>query len=183
MLKKIILGSAILATTTGIALANPAPYVGGGLGIIINTTNNWIGSYRSVPFNVFAGYGGVLTQNFYLAGEFTGTLTTIGVNDNGQVKSTYSYGLGILPGMMLNDRTLAFVRLGVVRTRFSEFNKSQTGGQIGFGLQTSLTQSVDLRGEYDFTAYRSVSDRYYGYRYSASPRQDAFNLSLVYKFE
>lgn len=184
MLKKIILGSVMLATTTGIALANPAPYIGAGLGIIANTTNNGMyGSYRGVPFNVFAGYGGLLTDSFYLAGELDGTLTSGVIADNGAIKSTYGYGLSVLPGVMLNDRTLAFARLGVVRTRFSDISTTQTGGQLGFGLQTSLTQSIDLRGEYDFTAYRSVSTTFYGFRFSAKPRQDAFNLSLVYKFE
>lgn len=184
MLKKLIIGSAILVTTSGAAFANAAPYVGAGLGVLANTTNSAnSGSYRGVPFNVFAGYGGVLTESFYLAGELTGTLTTGVIADNGMIKSTYSYGASILPGVMLSDHTLAFLRAGVVRTRFSEISTSQTGGQFGFGMQTSLTQSVDLRGEYDFTAYRSVNAKFAGTRYSAKPRQDAFNLSLVYKFD
>lgn len=184
MFKKLILGSAILAATTGIALASTAPYIGGGLGIIANTTNTGtFGSYRGVPFNVFAGYGGVLTESFYLAGELIGTITSGVIADNGKIKSTYGYGASILPGIMLSDRTLTFVRLGVVRTRFSDISTSQTGGQFGLGFQTGLTQSIDLRGEYDFTAYRSVSNRFGGVNYSTKPRQDAFNLSLVYKFD
>lgn len=178
MLKKIILGSALLATTAGVALANPAPYVGAGLGIVANTSNNgYLGSYRGVPVNLFAGYGGVLSQNFYLAGELTGTVGTGVIADNGVAKSTYSYGLSVIPGVMLSDHTLAFARAGVVRTRFSDARTSKNGAQFGLGLQTSLTQNVDLRGEYDFTAYRSIP------AYASKPRQDAFNLSLVYKFE
>lgn len=177
MFKKILLASAVLAATTGVAIANPAPYVGAGLGINTNTANNVAGSYRGVPFNVFAGYGGVLDQSFYLAGEVSGTVGTAEVANNGTVKTTYGYGASVLPGVMLSDHTLAFARAGVVRTHFSNFsNHMQTGGQFGLGLQTGLTQNVDLRGEYDFTAYRSSGS-------NPAARSDAATASLVYKFD
>jgi opacity protein-like surface antigen len=187
MFKKILLGTAILASTVGIAAAaGPAPYIGAGLGIATNTPSNngLFGSNRGTPFNILAGYGGIVSGSFYLAGELNGTVGTAVINDNGSLKTTYSYGASILPGVMLSDHTLAFARAGIVRTRFSELSQSVNGGQFGFGLQTGLTQSLDLRGEYDFTAYRSVNMNLApNFRLSTSPRQDAFTLSLVYKFE
>jgi len=185
MFKKILLSLSMLAATAGVVLAaGPAPYVGAGLGVTTNTTNNGMfGSYRGVPFNVLAGYGGVISDSFYLAGELNGTVANAELNNNGVVKTTYSYGASILPGVMLSDHTVAFARAGIVRSRFSDLSKNQTGGQFGLGLQTGLTQNVDLRGEYDFSAYRSVSQKFAGYNFSSSPRQDAFNLSLIYKFE
>lgn len=189
MFKKFLLGSAILASTVGIAVASaPAPYIGAGLGVTTNTSNNgYYGSYRGVPLNIFAGYGGVISQSFYLAGELNGTLGSAVISNKGWVKTTYGYGVSILPGVMLSDHTLAFVRAGIVSSRFPDLSTTQTGGQFGFGLQTELTQNIDLRGEYDFTAYRSANKnfKYVGKQYSSSssPRQDAFNLSLIYKFE
>jgi len=186
MLKKILLGSVMTALTAGIALASPvAPYVGAGLGVVTNTANssNNFGSNRGVPFNLFAGYGGVIGESFYLAGELIGTVGTGVLSDNGVLKTTYGYGASIIPGVMLSEHTLAFVRAGAVRSRFSDLSQNQTGGQFGLGLQTGLTQNVDLRGEYDYTAYRSVNWNSNGVHRSTSPRQDAFNLSLVYKFE
>ncbi len=183
MLKKVILASAVLASSASFAMNAPAPYVGGSVGITANTSSsNAVGSYRGVPFNVFAGYGGVINQSFYLAGELGATLGTADIQDNG-LKSSYGYGVSIIPGVMLSDHTLGFARAGVVRARFPKQNSNSTGGEFGVGLQTSLTQCLDLRAEYDFIAYRSISGKTGGKAYSVSPRSDQFNLGLVYKFD
>jgi len=179
MIKKILLGSVVLALTTGASFASPAPYVGAGLGVTVNTSKNF-GYYRGVPFNVFAGYGGVVNQNFYLAGEVAATVGTAEIsNSSNGLKTSYGYGASVLPGFMLSDHTLAFARAGVVRSRFSNPGTTVTGGQFGLGLQTTLAQNIDLRGEYDFTAYRSINRS----GLSSSPRSDAANLALVYKIE
>ena len=180
MFKKILL-TTILSATTGIALANPAPYIGASLGINVNSSNNnaAFGSFRGMPAKVFAGYGGVINQNVYLAGELTGTIATGEISNAGPLKTTYGYSASIIPGVMLSDHTLAYARAGVAYSRFSKLNTMKSGGEFGLGMQTSLTQNVDLRGEYDFTAYRHVN--YAGT--STAPRSDAFNLGLVYKFD
>lgn len=191
MLKKVILASAIAAATTGMAVANTAPYVGASVGVITNTNNVKVngsnftgGAYRGIPVNVFAGYGGVISQSFYLAGELFGTVGTANISDNTQMKTSYGYGASIIPGLMLSDRTLAFARAGVVRSRFPNNSDSQTGGQFGLGMQTSLTQNVDLRGEYDFTAYQAKNYNLGGGTTSSvAPRADQFTVGLVYKFE
>ena len=179
MMKKILM-TAALASVVNVAAASSAPYVGASLGIVNNSTSSGVvngaaGVFRGLPFNVFAGYGGLLDQGFYLAGELTGTLGTGEISNANGLKTTYGYGASIIPGVQLSDHTLAFARAGVVRSRFSSVNAMSTGGQVGLGLQTSLTQNVDLRGEYDFTAYRSVST-------VGAPRSDAFTVGLVYKF-
>ena len=192
MLKKFLLTSAIVSMTSSVAIANPAPYVGAGLGIVTNTSSsvaidkagttilNQPANFRGVPFNLFVGYGGMVSQMVYLAGEVFGTTATGEISSTSGLKTTYNYGASILPGAMLSDHTLAFVRAGVVRTRFSNANVTRTGGQLGLGLQTNVTQNVDIRGEYDFTAYGSFNNSIG--RISA-PRSDAFNLSLIYKFD
>lgn len=191
MLKKIILASVIAAATTGIAVANPAPYVGASIGITTNTANVKAngstftgGAYRGVPVNLFAGYGGVVNQNFYLAGELSGTVGTMNISDNTQLKTTYGLGASVIPGVMLSDHTLAYARAGVLRSRFSNGNGStQTGGQLGAGIQTCLTQNVDLRGEYDFVAYKSKNYSLAGTNASIAPRADQFTVGLVYKLD
>jgi Outer membrane protein beta-barrel domain len=175
MLKKALFCNLIAALITELAVATPAPYVGASLGVINNTNSSH--HFRGIPFNAFAGYGGVITQNFYLAGEAMATVGT-GEISNHHLKTTYGYGASIIPGIMLSDHTLAFTRAGVARARFAD--KTVTGGQLGLGLQTSLTQNVDLRGEYDFTAYHSFN---HTNSTISSPRSDAFNLGVVYKFE
>ncbi len=192
MLKKLVVASAVLALTTGVALASGAPYVGASIGEATNTTNSTTTNgtteqslnFRGIPFTVNTGYGALLSQNLYLGGEIFGTLGTATLNDNG-IKSTYGYGVSILPGIMLSEHTLTYVRLGVVRSRFTPSNsttgatytnRNVNGGQLGIGMQVGLTQNVDLRGEYVYTAYQSFSG-------ISKPRQDQFNLGLIYKFD
>lgn len=191
MLKKVILASALAALTTGVATAaNIVPYVGASVGLTNNTenvkvsgTNYTGGAYRGVPFNVFAGYGGLLSQCFYLAGELFGTVATANISDNTQMKSSYGYGASLIPGIMLSDHTLAFARAGVLRSRFPNNSESRTGGQFGLGMQTGLTQNIDLRGEYDFVAYQSKNVNSGTATASVAPRADQVALGLVYKFE
>lgn len=153
-------------------------YIGGYVGEATNTTMTKNANYRGMPFTLNMGYGALLSQNFYLAGEFFGVLGTASLNDNG-LKSTYGYGLSLLPGIMLGDHTMTFFRAGFVRTRFTPTisgNRNANGGQLGLGLQLGLTQNLDLRGEYNYTAYQSFSG-------IASPKQDAFNIGVIYKFD
>ncbi len=179
MFKKLLIASAILATSSTVALASGAPYLGASLGVIDNTAN--AGSFRGMPITINGGYGAILNQNIYLGGEIFGVIGTSTLNNNvnlgsaQSLKTTYGYGASFIPGFMLSDHTMAFARVGVVKTRFSQINETATGGQLGLGLQTSLTQNWDLRGEYDYTKYRRVS--------GVSPKTDTFNLGVVYKFE
>lgn len=191
MFKKILLVSAIAAVTSGVAVANTAPYVGASVGITNNTSEVKVigssfsgGAYRGVPFNVFAGYGGTVNQNFYLAGELNATVGTANISDDTQLRTSYGYGASIIPGVMLNNGTLAYARAGVVRSRFeNSTNEMQTGGQFGLGMQTCLTQNVDIRGEYDFVAYKAKSYTVGGTSISSGPRADQVSLGLVYKFD
>ncbi len=176
MFKKLLVASAILASTAGVSLASSAPYVGASTGINVFTSTSG-GMFRGVPATVFGGYGGTLNESIYLGGEVFGTMGTMTLNNGpttkASLRSTSGYGIGLIPGIMLSDRTLAFIRAGLVRSYFSTIRSTATGGQLGLGLQTALTQNWDLRGEYDFTAYNSVG--------GVSPRSDLFNLGFVYK--
>ncbi|EKD73962.1 MAG: hypothetical protein ACD_45C00124G0002 [uncultured bacterium] len=176
MIKKIVITSAILTASTAISFAAGAPYLGVGLGLTNNTSNN--ASYRGIPLTLSGGFGATINQNIYLAGEIFANFATSTLNNNvGSVslKTTYGYGISFIPGVMLSDHSMTFLRLGLIKTRFSSLDNTATGGQIGWGLQTGITQNWDLRGEYDYTKYRHVS--------GVSPKADTFNVSFIYKFE
>lgn len=179
MFKKLLLASAILAVSSTAALAS-APYVGIGSGLTVNTGSSSAVDtyYRGIPVNLFAGYGGIVSDSFYLAGELNATAGTFDVSGYNTIKTSYGLGLSILPGMMLSDHTMAFVRAGIVGSHFTNANENRFGGEAGFGLQTSLTQSLDLRGEYDWIAYKSTTAN----NFTGTPRSDQFNLALVYNF-
>ena len=177
MFKKIITASALLAVTSSIAFANSAPYMGASVAVKTNTANNT--NYRGIPANLFLGFGANAGQGVYLGGEVSGTLGSVAMTDNG-LKSTYGYGVSFIPGIMISDHTMGYARLGLVRSHFSPQGASSntvSGAQFGLGLQTSLMQSWDLRGEYDYIAYNSLQG------VSGSPKTDEFNLGLVYKFD
>lgn len=177
MFKKLLIASAMLATTSTVAVANGAPYLGASVGVVDNTSSK--GSFRGAPLTINAGYGATVNQNFYLGGEVFGVVGTATLNSNptntGNVKTTYGYGVSFIPGVMLSDHTMTYARLGVVKSRFTNADKTVTGGQAGLGIQTSVTQNWDLRGEYDYTKYNKFS--------GISAKADAFNIGLVYKFE
>lgn len=201
MLKKLILATAIMAASSA-ALANGAPYVGASIGVntdVFNVKDDFGNTLnfggRGAIGSLFAGYGAMVSQSFYLGGEVFGDLTnttsdiTIGTDAlKDKFKEKYGYGISIIPGLALSDHTMAYGRLGVVRSKFevketspvaNSEEKSLTGAQFGLGIQTSLTQNVDLRGEYDFTTYSSGN--FSGN--TLKPRSDQFNIALLYKFE
>lgn len=204
MLKKLLIASAVLAASSTIAFAG-TPYVGVGLGVNdsqtkISDSNSSVNKFgaRGALLNVFAGYGALVSQNIYLGGEvfFNGTSTQAKVTeDNGdyaKLTTRSSYGVSFIPGVMLTDHTLAYLRAGVVRGQFraqaqdetlgyGAQTKNVTGGQLGLGMQTSLAQNVDLRGEYVYTGYRSYTLKTTNTKFS--PSTDQFNLALLYKFD
>lgn len=195
MIKKMAYAATLIAMSCQLQ-ASPAPYVGGSIGIITNTTQNLFtniinsqgflistpGNFRGLPFNAFLGYGGLVSQNCYLSGEIGGTVGTATLS-NGQLKTSYGYGASLLPGLILSDFTMGYARLGVVRSRFSDQGQTVTGGQLGAGIQTNLTQNIDIRVEYVFTAYQSFNGSAGGYGHVDAPRSDACNLGLIYKFD
>src|SRR3990167_5578920 len=102
MFKKLLIVNALLALT-GSAFA-ASPYVGAGLGVAVNTAgpSSSVKAYRGLPVSVFGGYGGLVTQNVYLAGEVFAGTDALELENYG-MRSTYNFGASVLPGLMLND--------------------------------------------------------------------------------
>lgn len=183
MLKKLLVGMAILAASSSVAVAAlaPAPYLGGSIGLVNNSSHSssTVGGnsvYRGLTGNINLGYGGIVSPGFYLAGELFGTPGTISVSGDNDLKTSWGVGGSIIPGVMINDRTFGYARLGINGTRFTSADVTRFGGHAGLGLQTNLCQNWDLRGEYVYTKYRSVGG-------ISSPNSDLFNLGVVYRFE
>jgi opacity protein-like surface antigen len=175
MFKKLLL-STVLIVSANVAVAN-GPYLGLSTGVVTNTANSV--NYRGMPGTVFGGYGGNLGQGVYLAGEVFSTIGKVKISDNG-LKSTYDYGLSFIPGVMISDHNMGYLRIGLVRTHFVPKNVSSanvTGAQFGVGMQTGLTQNWDLRGEYIYTASKHITG------VSGDPRTDSANIGMVYKFD
>jgi opacity protein-like surface antigen len=105
-----------------------------------------------------------------------------------EYQTRHSYGVNLIPGIMLSSSTMLYGRVGIVRTHFettvtniygSENDTADvTGTQGGLGLQTSLSTKVELRGEYVYTKYRSFTTD----GLESNPTANQFNIGLVYKF-
>ena len=185
MIKKLCVASSLLLlASTAFADFNPAPYVGGGIGIVTHADKQ-LGVYRGLPFEVFAGYGGLITRHFYLSGELGATLLTAELGNNSYgLETNRAYMFSVLPGVLINNSTIGFVRAGILRTWFESPKESTYGLRLGFGLQTEITPNLSVRGEYDLTVYQEDITRtsVYGLTLKRSPRSDGGNLDFIYKF-
>lgn len=176
MLKKIALASAMTALTISTAHA-AAFYAGPSLDLINNTSPN--GSYRGIQPTLHVGYSDMMSTCGYLAGEIFATPGGFQIGDNtpggDTLKSTYAYGASFIPGYLITDNVVGFLRLGIVATNFTGSSSNVTGGQGGLGLQTALTKEWRLYMEYDFTAYKSSNN-------IGSVKTDQFMLGVNYQF-
>jgi len=200
MLKKVLVASAIFALSSNAAFAGA--YVGADLGANFALYKEEPQGLATVRFgdvgpmaDLFVGYGQLVKEKFYLGGEAftTGFATRVKAIDSDDFTHSfdtrYSYGVSLIPGVMISDNTMAYARVGVVRTGFrvktsvegydESTNEISNGGQAGLGLQTHLTPNLDLRGEYDFTSYKSFTT---GEDEKITPTSGQVKLGLVYKF-
>ncbi len=122
------------------------------------------------------------------------------------VRNKRNAGLAILPGIKINNTTLAYVRAGYVNGAFkvsgegrallatgvvTTFNNEHdlNGFQTGLGLNTSLSKNLSLRGEWVINIYQSFTDPVINRRGLTEgslifnhPTTSQFNLGIVYHF-
>src|SRR3990167_467487 len=139
MFKKLLLVSMIISASSSIAFAGqsykgekdykgemaatPCPgfMAGPYLGLSIGDRTNFSGSpivFKGIDGNLSLGYGALVSPSFYLAGEIFGIGTinvkdftnVLSVNQNVSAKSNWSYGISILPGYMITDTVLGYIR-------------------------------------------------------------------------
>lgn len=185
----------------------------------LNTTfTDDLGSFSQNPTfaatgaigQLFVGYGRYFNQ-FYLAGElfaaasgasqsmsFTGSDEEGTSSLNTKFNARGSWGVSLLPGLSLNNKTLGYLRLGYNsvnlkgQASYSGVNGSgsastsgwRSGFQYGVGLETLLSGNWSLRGEVNHTSYNSYSASSSGPGFSASakfsPADTQALLGLVY---
>ena len=167
------------------------PYVGASIGPRINMTSLPL-TYIGAEGTLSAGWGHLWNQRYYLAAEIFGA-NSANINKFGtfregavldSVRSTWNYGIDIIPGFMVNDKTFIYARGGVVQTRIavqSQFGSSgvnANGWRVGLGAQTNIYKSLDVRMEYIFALYERITQL----NAEGRPFSDQCNIGLVYKF-
>lgn len=207
MLKKIILLMAALFVIP--ITANAIPYIALNVGISKGQwpLNDDTGARTNYGANgavggVSLGFGSLLTQSIWLAveafGDFSGERTstkTVHFNSSTadvRMRTRYSYGLSLLPGVLFSrNRGLFYLRLGGLQSRFevhqsvipstsssSNYSSLQGAAVFGVGLQGALGHSWSVRGEYDRIVYRHFS----AFANRISPIDNQLRFGLVYSF-
>lgn len=144
MIKKILITSIILAASSNIVIAG-TPYVGGSLGVTnlgVSGGNVQAGAIGKL----FGGYGSIfgVNENIYLGAELNLDIAHYPY-DSG---TTYGLGASFIPGVMLTDCTMLYGRVGIEANRNMHSSTIYAGNQLGFGLQTRLSQNWEIRPEY-----------------------------------
>jgi outer membrane immunogenic protein len=186
--------------------------VGQSRNVTVGTTNangNPDLSANGFVGGLFGGYGMYWNNFYYLAGELfvndsgasetvntsrTNTAPVYATTTYSKVNARWSWGVSVLPGLKVNDSTLAFVRLGYSSVNFNGkdtftvngVSSSGTGSsrqgafQYGLGLETAVYQNISVRGEYSHANYTSFTNRTTNTKYSPSNNQ--FMVGLGYHF-
>jgi opacity protein-like surface antigen len=163
---------------------NPGFYLGINPGLRTNYSPPAIATYKAFEGTVFGGYTFTATS-FYFAAEIDASHSAalqnysnrLSLNANGNpvgLKTTWGVGLSLLPGYVLSDTLLAYLRLGSATTHFQDVARTKTGGQVGIGLQGTVSERWDLRAEYVYSFYPSLP-------VLGNPRSDEWRFGLVYK--
>jgi opacity protein-like surface antigen len=170
MLKKLLIACALYAAGSLNALASP--YLGGSIGIQ-NTE-----SYNGLMASVVGGFNGTFGyyQNYYVAGEIFGDTGSLPLGQNYYRRTNYGYGASFLPGYIFRETILLYLRMGLETFRYSGTDQRFTGGQLGLGLQTDISNNWAIRGEYIYTGAGIIHN--FGYS-----RFNFFKLGLFYKFK
>ncbi|MDR3477163.1 MAG: outer membrane beta-barrel protein [Gammaproteobacteria bacterium] len=156
---------------------------------------------------LLAGYGQYFNSMYYLGGElfvntsgasqsnnatFTSGATVAQTNTKFTVGT--SWGIGLLPGIKVNDSTLVYIRLGYNQARLkgrqnytlagvtagTSKNNWQGGFNYGLGMETAIYPNLSLRTEYSHTNYNSFNNNLSGTKFN--PADNQYMLGLIYHF-
>ncbi|MES2217219.1 MAG: outer membrane beta-barrel protein [Pseudomonadota bacterium] len=170
-------------------------------------------SENGLAGGIFAGFGMYLNERFYLGGEvfmnnsgasqsqnFTVNTSDLAgtVGSYTKVSAGPSWGISLLPGWKVNNKSRVYVRFGYNQAYLrSQSNYAVTSGGIvtsgasailsqwqggfnyGLGIETAVYPNVSIRTEYSHTGYESFAD---GNGTINSPSDNQLMVSLIYHF-
>jgi opacity protein-like surface antigen len=177
MLKKIMTGCTLLFSCITVSHA-AALYMSPTFFLKANTSGSNNDRELSPRFSL--GYGGNTTQYYYFGGEiFVNPFSALVTNHHQTgptIRNTHSFGISIIPGVRLNESSMLYARIGGIDSHFTYNNNNDVGLQVGLGLLTTVSMNWDIRGEYNYTTYRSMTG-------IGAPRSDWYGIGAVYRFE
>lgn len=157
-MKKILIGS-VLFSFSALSWAGSA-YIAPSLVYQSITAGNV--SYQGITPQFALGYGNdfAITRFYGAIEAFVGP-RSLTINSHTQhilsLKPKYNFGISFLPGYMIDENIMLYVRLGEIWTNFSDLNATKPGGQVGAGIQVFFDAKWGIRGEYDYMRYHSLT--------------------------
>lgn len=184
-------------------------YLGGSLGADSNTftyrdsLSSTINQGAVTPLGeLFAGFGQLFSNRFYLGGEIYANETLGNASSNNtlvdgggsgthiNIQTRDSEAVSLLPGVLLGQDVVGYGRVGPVWSHYYTAVNSPTsaytnnnrklGLELGAGMLVALTYNIDMRLEYSHSMYRSYRTTVNAYH--IDPSADRTNLGIVYNF-
>ena len=144
----------------------------------------------SLGFRLHGGYGFDMGNDVLvlLGVNYNATELSVGklAGDNAKIKNSWS--LSAAPGMMLNDKTLAYVKLSYEAGKFdlsssdSKINKSVSGFGYGAGLRTEINKTTFLETEIKQVNYSKFNYKKGSDSYDLTPSATVGSIGVVFKF-
>lgn len=178
MFKKLLATSAIFVGSLSTAFATGSFYLGPSLTYMDLTSD--VVNYTGLTPGLYLGYGAWARDWLNLSVEVFGKTKSYNIDSNNKdsinLKTDYNLGISLVPAANLDNVLLGFLRLGYVRTKFSSFDETKGGFQLGVGIEGELVECWNLRGEFDYTQYNSLDE-------IGTVKSKEVTLALIYRFE
>ena len=144
----------------------------------------------SLGFRLHGGYGfDIANDTVVLVGvDYNATDVAVGKVSDNSMKIKNSWSLSAAPGMLLNDKTLAYVKLsyeaGKIDSKLTGavFNQSVSGFGFGAGLRTEINKTTFLETEIKQVNYSKFTKKVNGTNADFTPSATVGSVGLVFKF-
>jgi len=144
----------------------------------------------SLGLRLHGGYGFDMGNDalVLLGVNYNATELSVGklAGENAKIKNSWS--LSAAPGMMLNDKTLAYVKLSYEAGKFDlsssnlKINKSVSGFGFGVGLRTEINKTTFLETEIKQVNYSKFNYKKGSDSYDFTPSATVGSVGVVFKF-
>ena len=196
LLKTSLLGLAMVSTASMAGnFAGPEAGVsvtmnGGSTKYQENGGKEYIFGGSSLGFRLHGGYGfDIGNDALVLLGiNYNATELSVGKLAGVNAKIKNSWSLSAAPGMLLNDKTLAYVKLSYEAGKFdfplsdSKINKSVSGFGYGAGLRTEINKTTFLETEIKQVNYSKFNYKKGSDSYDFTPSATVGSVGVVFKF-
>jgi len=196
LLKTSLLGLALVSTASMAAnFAGPEAGAsvtmnGGSTKYQENGGKEYIFGGSSLGFRLHGGYGfDIGNDALVLLGiNYNATELSVAKLDGENAKIKNSWSLSAAPGMMLNDKTLAYVKLSYEAGKFEssssdlKVNQSVSGFGYGAGLRTEINKTTFLETEIKQVNYSKFNYKKGSDSYDFTPSATLGSVGVVFKF-